>query len=339
MFFLKKKKMDCVFSGRVTITYYNPNKPHGPQLQAALLKHRSRFTPDDIIVDIDLELPENLPNIHRDIFSVNLDQIKDTDCILIATTNGQILYGDEPVHLSVRAGSACHDQVLTLSPEYDASYEGYTPSSTHIIGTLIKTGDHWCYSPLDLYRPEPLSEFMLGLSQSPMTLHRFHHFMKQSQGESSSAYLSLDMHHLLHLPWLSPNELTQFMQSTYKPEMVLQHGHSLMKDCQIAWDPLLRVAAYRDATTRMLDDGAPWWPKAMDAQTIDTKLAHLLSEKNLAPNWVKLILENCRKEDILNFCREPEHADAVYNSVRWPELLPLLSPKAKRQYLSEDLCL
>jgi len=112
-----------------------------------------------------------------------------------------------------------------------------------------------------------------------------------------------------------------------------------MKDCQISWDPLLHVSAYREATIRMLEDGAPWWPKAMDAQSTDTKLAHLMSEKSLAPNWVKLILENCRKQDILHFCREPDHADAVYNSIRWPELLPLLSAKTKRQYLSEDLSL
>lgn len=337
MFFLKKKKREGIFSGKTTVVCQNPNKPHGPDLQVVLLKKRGIFCQDDLIADIGMELPQHIPSVYRDIFSIDLDSLVDIDCILIATSNGQVDYLDEPVCISVRSGNIIHNRVLQINPEYDAAVQHYIPSATHLIGTFVKTNEYWRYSDLDLYRPERLSEFMTRLSSSPMTFHRFHHLLKQSQGEESTAYESLMMHQILTLPWLSPARLVDFMNTAYNPKMLHLHGHSIMKDCQIAWDPLLKFPEYREASLMMMNEKAPWWPKAMDGQHTDQKLAYLLTQKSLSPNWVKMILSMTPMPELLKFCENPEYADAVYSSIKRDELLPLLSPKMKRQCLTEDL--
>ena len=339
MFFIGKNSKDSVFSGHVTVTCHNPNKPHGPDLQAVLFKKHGHYSSDKLIHNIGMELPKTMPSVYRDVFSIDLDNIDEIDCILLATTNGQIDYSDEPVSIEVRSINAIHTQALRMPAEYDASEEHYIPSATHLIGALVRTNYGWRYSDLDIFRPERLYKFMTHLSSSPMTYNRFHHLIKRSQREESTAYESLIMSQMLTLPWLSPERLADFMNTQYEPALLELHGHSIMADCQIAWDPLLRFKHYQEASVKMINEGAPWWPQAMQRQDIDQKLAYLLTQKSLSPNWVKMVLLLTPEPDILHFCQKPENADAVFSSIKLPSLLPLLSQKVKRQCLSDDLSL
>lgn len=112
-----------------------------------------------------------------------------------------------------------------------------------------------------------------------------------------------------------------------------------MQDLQIAWDPLLRYPVYLEAAKTLLQDGTPWWPKSLAHANNDVRLDQLVEARPISPNWVKLVLSMVNENELLKYCSTTTRADAVYESLKKPELIPLLSSKMKRNVLADDLSL
>jgi hypothetical protein len=339
MFWQKSQKSPLYFTGKAKITLHNPNKPHGPELQVVRLRQNREYARDDLFSDIGIELPDNMTSVHLDVFNCNLDDMKYFDIIMVATTNGQIDYSDEPVWLNIRAGKNSHNQDIKAAPEYDLNIPGYIPSATHIIGALVNNPDGWRYVELDLYRPERLQDFMTRLNSSHLSLSRFKHVIAMAQQIESSSHATDMIKPLLSLPWMNPKALTSYMEEHYKPAIFQMQGESVMQDLQIAWDPLLRYSTYLEAAKTMLQDGAPWWPKSLAQASQEERFDQLLEAKPISPNWVKLVLSLAPKADLMHYCSTPNKADAVYDIIKKAELIPLLSSQMKRNVLTDDLSL